>query len=120
MLTEILITMIRCLLETIILECGIAYLLGYRKKDMLFILLVNVLTNPIVVSVNIYFQMHYGINGHEISLLLLELFAFLSEAIIYKFALENKKINVFTLSLILNASSFGIGELINMILRLLG
>jgi hypothetical protein len=64
------------------------------------------------------FQLTHGMTGYETSLIFLELFAFLSEAIIYKFALSDKKINPFTLSLLLNAASFGLGEIINIILRI--
>lgn len=119
MLVYILLIMLRCLIETLIVEIGIGYLLGYRKKDILFITLVNILTNPLVVATAIFIQMQYGIEGYEISIIFLEIFAFIVEAAIYKYALTDKKINYFTLSLILNASSYGIGEIINIIIRLL-
>ena len=119
MTIKLLLLMLRCLIETLVIEVGIAVLLGYRKKDLVFITLVNILTNPIVVVTSNIFYLKYDMNAYETSLIFLELFALFTEAIIYKFALSDKKINPFTLSLILNASSFGIGEIINMILRVI-
>ena len=117
MLIDMFLVMLRCLIETLIVEIGIGYLLGYRKKDLLFITLVNILTNPLVVSTAMIANIYYGIDGYRIAVIFLELFAFITEAAIYKFALTDKKINYFTLSLILNASSYGIGEIINLIIH---
>ena len=45
------IIMIKCLLITIIIEVLISILLGLRKKDILNVILVNIVTNPLVVSI---------------------------------------------------------------------
>ena len=47
--------MLICLVMTIVIECGIAIILGYREKDLLNVLLVNLLTNPIVSTLPVYF-----------------------------------------------------------------
>lgn len=111
-INDIPIYMLKALVTTILLELVLALILGIRsKKDILNIILVNVMTNPIVVSVSIAILFYFGLKIRNISLIFLELFAVLSEGFIYK-NLEYKKINPFILSLILNACSFFIGLLI--------
>ena len=107
--------MIKCLVLTILIECLVAYFLKYRKKDLLNILLVNILTNPIVSSVPVYFNVKYGVSGRNISLLVLELLVLVVEGFIYHKYLNNKKINPYLLSLILNGSSYLLGVLINLV-----
>ena len=105
--------MIICLLCTIVIECGIALILGYRKKDLLNVLLVNLLTNPVVSSVPVYFNYHYGLKSRNIVLLILEIITLIVEGFIYVKVLKRKKINGFILSFILNLSSYLIGLLIS-------
>ena len=108
--------MIRCLLITILIEVGVAFIIGYRKKDLVNVLLANILTNPIVASVPVYFNLKYGVLGRNISLAILEVLVLFVEGFIYKKYLEKRKINPYILSIILNASSFLIGEIINYII----
>ena len=108
------IIMIKCLLCTIVIECIIGYIIGVRdKKDILNIILVNIVTNPIVVSIPIYVMLKYGIDARYKVLIVLEILAFLTEGIIYSKVLKTKKINPFIISLILNLGSYFIGEVIN-------
>ncbi len=108
--------MLICLLCTIVIECLIALILGYRKKDLLNVLLVNLLTNPIVSSVPVYFNYYYGLRSRNIILLILEILTFIVEGFIYVKVLQRRKINGFILSLILNLSSYLIGLLISPII----
>lgn len=114
-LDELPLIMIKCLLYTILIECIIGYIIGVRdKKDILNIILVNVITNPIVVSVPIYLMVKYNnIDLRYKVLLVLEILAFLVEGLIYSKVLKYKKINPFLISLILNIGSYFIGEVIN-------
>ena len=106
--------MVRALFLTIIIELFVALLLKVReKKDILNIVLVNILTNPIVVSVSVFFNYRYGLMGRKISLIVLELTAYFVEGFIYYKYLKYRKINPFLLSIILNLSSYLIGEVIN-------
>lgn len=106
--------MIRCLVLTIIIELLLALILGVRnKKDIINVILVNVITNPIVVMTPIILYLNFGSLISKISLLILEVLTVLVEGLIYKKVLEYKKINWFLLSLILNVTSFIIGEVIN-------
>jgi hypothetical protein len=108
------IIMIRCLLLTIVIEIIVGIIVGVRdKKDFINILLVNVLTNPLVVSLPIYLMIRYGPKARYISLGVLEVLAVLVEGFIYHKVLKYKKINPYVLSLILNLSSYLIGEVIN-------
>lgn len=105
--------MVICLVFTILIESGIALIIGYRKRDLLNVLLVNCLTNPIVSSVPVYFNYHYGLKSRNIVLLILEIITFVVEGFIYVKVLKRRKINGFILSLILNLSSYFIGLLIS-------
>ena len=106
--------MIRCLLLTIIIELIIALIIGIRdKKDIINVILVNVITNPIVVLLPIIIYIKFGYTFEKISLYILEVLTVLLEGLIYKKVLKYKKINSFLISLILNLASFLIGELLN-------
>ena len=108
------IIMIKCLICTIIIEVIVALILGVRdKKDILNIVLVNVVTNPIVVSLPVLMLVKYGYNVRMITLVILEIITVIVEGLIYLRVLKYKKINPFLISLILNASSYLIGEVIN-------
>jgi hypothetical protein len=106
--------MLKCLFFTILIEIVVGLIIGIRnKRDLLIILLVNVFTNPLVTSIPTFIYISWGSTPYIISLILLELFAFVSEGFIYKKVLNYKKINPFIISLILNLSSYLIGLLIN-------
>ena len=108
--------MVRCLLCTIIIETLIAIIIGIRdKKDILNVILVNIITNPIVVTIPVYFNVRFGLLERNISLYILEILALVVEGFIYLKTLKYKKINGFIISLILNLSSYLIGEVINYI-----
>lgn len=102
---------------TIIIEFILALILGLRdKKDLFNVILVNIVTNPIVVSVSFTSNLLYGIQGKIISTIILEILAFLCEGFIYFKVLKYKKINGFLLSLILNVTSYTLGIFLNNII----
>ncbi len=105
--------MARCLILTVLIETLIAFLLGYRKKDLINVILVNIMTNPIVVMIPVYFNVKYGIVERNIALGILEIVTLFVEGFIYYKFLEKRKINPFLLSLILNFSSYIAGVIIN-------
>lgn len=106
--------MIKCLMLTIIIEVLFAVILKIRSKyDLLNIMLANILTNPIVVSVPVFINIQYGLSQRNICLAILEILTVIVEGTLYKKYLNFKKINPYILSLILNFASFMIGELIN-------
>lgn len=108
--------MLRCLILTIIIEVIIGLILKIKnKKDILNIILVNIITNPIVVSIPVYINIKFGLLERNISLIILEILTLFVEGFIYKKVLNYKKINPYLISLILNMSSYLIGEIINYI-----
>ena len=115
-LNDLPIIMIKCLVITIIIEIVVALILKIRdKKDLLNIALVNIMTNPIVTSIPVYMNIRYSVNCRNITLLILEILTVLLEGLIYKKFLNFKRINPFILSLLLNCSSYFIGEIINVL-----
>ncbi len=112
-LSELPYYMVKCLLLTILIETFIAFLLGYRKKDLLNIVLVNIVTNPIVVTIPVYFNVKHGVFERNISLAILEITTLFTEGFIYFKCLERRKINPFLLSLLLNLASYLLGVFIN-------
>ena len=108
--------MINCLLFTIIIEIILAMILKVKdKKDILNILLVNIMTNPIVVSLPVFINIRFGLFERNITVLILEIFTVLIEGKIYSKYLKFKKINPYALSLILNLCSYIIGDIIKYI-----
>lgn len=114
MINEIPYYIARSLILTILIEVTVALIIGIRKrKDIINVILVNMITNPIVNIIPITLNVYIGLYARNISLIVLEIFALFTEAFIYKEVLKYKKINWFLVSLILNAASFGIGEILN-------
>ena len=115
LLNELPAVMLRCLAVTALVEALAAFGLGVRSvRGQIIVLLCNVLTNPLVVSLNVLFTFYFGRVGHWCSLLVLEAAAFTSEAAVYR-ALPPCRKNPFFLSAVLNGSSFLIGLLWNQI-----
>lgn len=113
-IVEIMVVSLVC---TLIIENVGAYLLGVRNiKDFVNIVLVNILTNPLVVSISFSTNILAGVEFKNIVLLFLEIFAVIAEGYVYSKYLEHKKINGYLLSLILNFASYSIGFLLNSII----
>ena len=100
---------------TIALEAGFFLLIGKRnKKDLLLLLLVNVITNPVVV-LSFWLAVLYTDWNKYIILIPLELFAVLTEGYCYKkYGIGFRKPYIF--SLVANMFSFWAGELIQLLL----
>lgn len=104
------------LASTIIIEFVCAFIMGIRnKKDLINVILVNILTNPLVVSISFLINLRYGLFSKRIAMLFLEMFAFTTEGLIYNKCLEFKKHNGFLVSFILNSTSYILGIFINAI-----
>ncbi|MCI8330495.1 MAG: hypothetical protein HFE04_00165 [Bacilli bacterium] len=117
MITYIIKTGAICLLSTIIIELIVALLLKVRHKiDLIYIIIVNIITNPLVVMIPLYLNIKYGLLERNISLGILEFATIFFEGNTYKKYLEYNKINPYIFSVILNASSYLIGILINYII----
>ena len=114
MLHEIPYYIIRSLVLTIIIEVVIGIIIGIRnKKDILNVVLVNMITNPIVNVIPITLNVYVSLRARNISIYILEILVLFTEGLIYKKVLDYKKLNYFLISLILNLSSYGIGIILN-------
>ena len=103
------------LVLTLVIEITVALFWGIRdRKDILLVILVNILTNPVVV---LCYWMAAGYTELPLVLVkaVLEVGAFLIEFLCYNQLGKNIS-RPLLLSLVANAVSFGIGELINFIL----
>lgn len=115
-INELPLIMLICLSSTIMIELIMSLLLGIRnKKDILNVILVNIMTNPLVVSILMYIT-YNGLFNTTISIIILEILVILTEGFAYKKVLTFDKINPYVLSLILNISSYFIGGLLNNII----
>ena len=116
-ITTLPLIILRCLITTIAVEVLIGIVLGIRNKvDIINMVLVNILTNPVVVTVPMYFNLKNGLLGRNISLYILEVVAFIVEGFIYKKYFKYDKLNPFIVSLILNLSSYFVGVISNYII----
>lgn len=115
-INELPLKMLICLISTIVIELIMSLLLGIRnKKDILNVILVNIMTNPLVVSILMYITYNRLFNT-TISIIILEILVILTEGFTYKKVLTFDKINPYVLSLILNISSYFIGRVLNNII----
>ena len=100
---------------TLVFETGFFLLTGKRnKKDLLLVVLVNTLTNPLVVL--LYWIAYFNTNWNTVIIIIpLELFAVLTEGYIYKKYAQSIN-RPFLFSLAANAFSFTLGFLIQLVL----
>ena len=98
------------LLLTLALEAGFFFLVGKRhKKDLLLLVLVNILTNPLVVLTFLLLELYTQWSSYLV-LIPLELFAVLTEGHFYKrYGADFRR--PFLFSLAANAFSFLTGFL---------
>lgn len=109
--------MIVSLLATLMIEIVVALCLGIRdKKDLINVLIVNVMTNPLVVSIAFMVNLRHGLMMKRIAMIILEFLALIGEGFVYKRVLEYKKINGYLVSLILNVTSYLLGIIVNMVI----
>jgi len=104
------------LVLTLVFEIGFFFITGKRnRKDLLLVILVNVLTNPIVVL--LYWISAYFTNWNlTLVKIPLEIFAVLTEGFYYKKYGQTFK-RPFLFSLAANAFSFTAGVLIQQLIR---
>ena len=103
-------SLVLALLLTEAIEIPVCLLWGLRGRDLVFVLLANVLTNPLV---NVLYALAYLYLPlpHAVPLAVLEIAAVVSEWLVYRAATGTKR--PFLVSLTANAASFGFGLLIS-------
>ena len=105
--------MLICLIATIAIELFVALLLKVKDKlDIINIVLVNIMTNPLVVSLVNLISINFGKDVSYRFLAIFEILVVLVEGYLYKKYLKYDRINPFLLSFILNLISFAFGLLI--------
>ena len=99
---------------TLVFETGFFLVTGIRnKKDLLLVILVNTLTNPVVVL--LYWLVFFNTNWNTTIIKIpLEIFAVLTEGYLYKKHAQSIK-RPFLFSLAANTVSFTLGMLIQRI-----
>ena len=98
---------------TIIVEYIIVKLLHIRKKVFIPVLLVNILTNPLVVYIYNIMKL-YSFVYKDIILIFLELLVIIVESHIYKYLLEINWKESLKISFISNIIAYLIGLLLNL------
>lgn len=106
-------TLVVSLTLTLILETGLFLLIGKRdKKDLLLVVMVNILTNPVVVL--LYWLMALRTSWNRVIVIVpLEIFAVLIEGYYYK-KYGRKFKNPYLFSFSANMFSYWIGVLIQL------
>lgn len=105
-----------CLCLTVLLELGLAALLGVRsRRDYVNLFLAQVITNPLAVVLAVLASAYLTRGGYIAAVFVLEVSAVIAEGLLYRRALEYRRISPLPFSLILNAFSFGAGALLNLI-----
>ena len=102
-------SLVLALLMTEAIEIPVCLLWGMRGRDLIFVVLANVLTNPLL---NVLYAIAYVYTRipPAAALAVLESAAVAAEWIVYRSATQTKR--PFLVSLIANAVSFGLGLLI--------
>ncbi len=97
---------IKPLVLTLLFELSAAFLLGLRRKELLLVFLVNVITNPALVLICVFLMYNLGRGIIYLSVLLvLEMLVVYVEYLYFRNYLPDRKSPLF-LSLILNLVSF--------------
>lgn len=115
---SILLSLLQALLLTILIETLLAFLIFKikNKKDIINIILINALTNPLLNITSLYILLKLGYLAYDVSIIIMEIIVFVGEGLFYKKVLQTKTINPIILSLALNGASYLTGILINNII----
>ena len=105
--------MIRALALTILIECAAGWMLGVRdRRGQGVIVLANLMTNPLVVSLGAAVQLFAGREYLAPVTIAMEIIAVIAEGFVYSRHLTSKT-DPYILSLACNLSSYLIGAVIN-------
>ena len=115
-LTSLFASFIIALGLTILIEWGLSWFFVRHKNDRQIVILMQCVTNPLL-NLLILLNNYLNVLDTTILLVILEALVVISEAIIYKKTFHNKaKLGPFWLSLVLNATSFTVGEAVGLLL----
>ncbi len=112
---QLIASLVISLLLTCIIELTAAFIMGPSdKKSMLLVLLVNTLTNPVVVLLNFLNREYFGLPTAAV-VAVLEIAAVITEGFCYK-TFDEKRRRPYLCSLIFNAVSYCTGIVINFLI----
>jgi CHASE2 domain-containing sensor protein len=112
-INDIPLAMLLCLVSTVLIECLLALLWKVRRpRDLVIVALVNVATNPMLVSLCYGAAFWMGPSYYYPVMVVLEILVFLIEGCVYSRFLPKQK-HPFLLSLSLNVGSIILGYGVN-------
>lgn len=103
---------------TVLIETGISFFLFNikDKKDLLNIALINVLTNIILNTICICCIVFFGTSTKYVVLLIMEILVIVFEGLFYSYFIRYLPLNPSLFSIVLNVSSYLLGEIISKLL----
>jgi hypothetical protein len=111
-ISDLIFDLLKYLSLTLLIELIIALLIKINdKRDLLRIVLINCITNPIVniLDIVIIYYFYPSFTFHTIYVIVLELIVCLVEFLYYDKHLKYRKIHPLMVSIILNVASFVVG-----------
>ena len=112
-LMQLPVIMLRALILTVMIECAAAWCLGVRDRNgQITVILANMMTNPLVVSCSAAAVVWIGYSALFPVTVILEILAVMAEGAVYKYK-GTGNCDPFLMSLICNALSYVIGEILN-------
>lgn len=100
------------LVFTIIIELIVSIFCGIRnKKDIMYIVLINIITNPTTEFINLLIK---DSSFHYLIIVIIEIIVVIIEFIFYKKVLKTKDVNPLYLAIINNICSYAVGLIFNL------
>ena len=100
------------LIFTIFIELTVSIFCGIRNKnDIIYIILINIITNPSTEFINILIK---DSSFHYLIIIIIEIIVVIVEYLFYKKVLKENNINLLYLAIINNLSSYIIGLMFNL------
>lgn len=100
------------LVFTLLIELIVALLFGFKKNELIVIILINVVTNLIMNYFFIVFKYLDIVKINSILVFVVEVVVILVEWYLLSKTIERKKISLFIFSIIANTSSYFLGPLL--------
>lgn len=100
------------LLFTIFIELTVSIFCGIRNKnDIIYIILINIITNPSTEFINILIK---DSSFHYLIIIIIEIIVIIVEYLFYRKVIKTKNINLLYLAIINNICSYVVGLLFNL------
>ena len=109
----LIISLIISLILTVVIELIVSAILGIKNKyDIKIIIIANCFTNPVVVYIANCVNLFHNSLIYTITIVILEIFAVITEFLIYKNYLKFNKKSPLVISILNNIVSFSLGLII--------